>query len=105
MTSGEDILDVKFFFANETWFHLSSYISSHMWSATNPHEIKDTPLHDQKVGVWCAMSQNWIIGPMLFYDTIISECCCEMILYSFIGHLNEDRIAHSYFNRMVLLHT
>jgi hypothetical protein len=52
--SGEDILDVTFF-ADEARFHLygcANSQNSHVWSATNPLDIKDTPLHNQKVGVW-----------------------------------------------------
>jgi hypothetical protein len=48
------------------WFHLSSYLNrqnSRIWSSTNPREIKSTPLHDQKFGVWCPVSRNRIIGP------------------------------------------
>jgi hypothetical protein len=66
--SGGDIMDVTFF-TNEACFHLSGYISSQnscVWSATNLHEIKDTPVHDQEVGVWCVISQNWVIDPILF---------------------------------------
>jgi hypothetical protein len=43
-----------FFFTNEAWFHFSCYAisqNSRVWSATNPHEITDTPLYDEKVGV------------------------------------------------------
>jgi hypothetical protein len=55
--NGDDILDVTFF-TDEALFHFSSYVNSqnsHVWSATNPHEIKDTQSHDEKVGVWCAI--------------------------------------------------
>jgi hypothetical protein len=56
--------------------HLSGYVNSQnnrVWSAANPSEIKDTPVHDQKVGVWRAISRNLIIGPIFFDDTINSE--------------------------------
>jgi hypothetical protein len=48
-------------------------------SATNPCEIKDTSLHDQKVGVWCAISQIRIIGLTFFDDTVSVEHYCEVI--------------------------
>jgi hypothetical protein len=54
--NGEDNLDITFS-TNEAWFHVSCYVNSQhncICSMTNPHEIKDPPLHDQKVGVWCA---------------------------------------------------
>jgi hypothetical protein len=99
--NGEDILDITFF-TDEAWLHLSGYVNSQnscVWSATNPHEIKDAPLHDQKVGVRGAISRNRIIGPLFFDDTVNSERYCEMILYPFIGHLNEDEIARGCFQQ------
>jgi hypothetical protein len=95
-----DILGV-IFFADGAWFDLSGYVNSQnslVWSATILHEIKDTPIHDQ-VFVWCAISRNRIIDPIFFNfnDIVDSERYCEMILQPFTGHLNEDEIAHSYF--------
>jgi hypothetical protein len=46
------------FFTNEVWFCLSISDNSQkscVGSVTNPHEIKDLPLRDQKVGVWCVV--------------------------------------------------
>lgn len=77
------ILDVTFF-SSEVWFHLSRYIHSCMWLAVNLHNIMHTPLHDQKVGVWCMMSQSPI-----FKDSVKSGCCCELILYPFICTVND----------------
>jgi hypothetical protein len=84
--------------SNEAWFHLSGYINyqnSHVWPAFNLHEIMETPLLDQKVDVWCTLSQNWVIGLIFFEDTIISEHHCQLILYSSISLLNENNIACS----------
>jgi hypothetical protein len=63
---GEYILDITFI-TYEAYFHVSGYVNSQInrvWSATNPHEIKDIPLHDRKVGVWYAMSRSRIIDPL-----------------------------------------
>jgi hypothetical protein len=84
--NGEDILGI-IFFTDDVWFHLSNYVNnqnSHICSTTNPHEIKVTPLHDQKVGMWCTISQNWIIGSIFFDDIISLQCYYEAILYPFI---------------------
>jgi hypothetical protein len=99
--NGEDIFDVTYF-ADQAWFHLSGYVNgqnSRVWSATNPHETKDTLLYDQKVGVWCAISRNRIIGPIFLDDTINYDGYCKVILHPFIGHLNEDEIARGYFQQ------
>jgi hypothetical protein len=77
-------------------FHSFSYVNSQnsrVSSATNPHESKDTPLHDQKVSVWCVISRNGKIGPIFFDDNINSRRYCEVIRYPFIGYLNKDEIA------------
>jgi hypothetical protein len=96
--NGGDILEVTFF-ASEALFHLSDYENSQnsrVWSATDPHVIKDTPLHERRL-VWCAVSRNLIIGSIHFDGTIKSERYCEVILYPSTGHLNEDEIAHGHF--------
>jgi hypothetical protein len=52
--SGEDVLGVTLL-TSEALVYLSSFISSQnvcIWSATNPHELKDTPLYEQKIGVY-----------------------------------------------------
>jgi hypothetical protein len=82
--NGEDILDVRFF-TDEAWFRLSGYVNSQnsrVWSAaicTRPR-------------IRCTISRHWIIGPILFDGTIISERYCELIRCPFIGHLNKDEI-------------
>jgi hypothetical protein len=84
--NAEDIL-VATFFTNEAWFRLSGYVkrqNRRLWSATNPHEIKDTPLNDRKFGVWCAISRNRIIGPIfsmtLSDGNVIVEWFCSSSL-------------------------
>lgn len=59
----------KIMFTDESWFHLSGYVNSQnmrMWSANNPHFFVEAPLHPQKVGVWAAICQRRIIGPIFF---------------------------------------
>jgi hypothetical protein len=41
-------------------------------SATNPHQFKDTSLHDQKYGVFCAIPRNRLLGPISLEDIINS---------------------------------
>jgi hypothetical protein len=75
------------------WFHLFGYVNSQnnrVWLAFNLHEIMQTPLHDQKVGVWYTISQIWVIGPILFEDNINSDHYFQLLLYLFIAHLNYD---------------
>jgi hypothetical protein len=92
--NGEDILDVTIF-DDEAWFRLSGYVNSKNnseWLTFNPQNVMKTRLHDQKAGVRCATSRS----PIFFEQTVNCERHCQLILYPFIGHLNEGDIAHGY---------
>jgi hypothetical protein len=80
-------------------FHLSDYNNSQnsgVRSATSSHNTQDTRLHDQKVGVWCAMSnsvnrphivqRHYLLG-MLFWSASLT------LHY----HLNEDEFSRGRF--------
>lgn len=80
------------FFSDEAWFHLSGYINSQnyrIWSAENPHAFQETSLHPLKVGVWCAVSPQRVVGPLFFDDTINAERYQE-IMMQFIALLEQD---------------
>jgi hypothetical protein len=57
-------------FTDEAWFHLSGYVNS---QNTRPCAFTETPLHPQKVGVWCAISAERVIGPIFFERTVNSD--------------------------------
>lgn len=74
--------------SDEAHFHLSGFVNKQnfrYWAAENPRLLHETPLHAQKVTVWCAMSANGIIGPYFFEDeaenavTVNSERYVAMI--------------------------
>lgn len=101
LEEGEDVLDVTFF-TDEAWFHLSGYINSQnnrLWSSQNPHEVQQFPLHDKKVGVWCAISRMRIIGPIFFEDTINAYRYRTEILEPFMAQLNEREIEKAWFQQ------
>jgi hypothetical protein len=66
----DGVLDPKLaFFTDEAWFHLSGDINAQnnrYWSSINPRQTFEVPLHDQKTGVWCAITASWIVGPIFF---------------------------------------
>ena len=37
-----------------------------IWASENPHAFSETPLHDQKITVWCGFTSNFIIGPYFY---------------------------------------
>jgi hypothetical protein len=66
----DGILDPKLTcFTDEAWFHLSWYINAQInryWSSINPKQTFEVSLHDQKIGVWCAITASRIVGPIFF---------------------------------------
>jgi hypothetical protein len=70
----DGVLDPKLtFFTDEAWFHLSGYINAQnirYWSNINPRQTFEVPLHDQKIGVWCAITASRIVGP-IFLKTLL----------------------------------
>jgi hypothetical protein len=56
------VLDPKLtFFTDEAWFHLSGYINAQnnrYWSSINPRQCFEAPIHDQKIGVWYAITST-----------------------------------------------
>jgi hypothetical protein len=86
------ILDMAFF-PDGAWFHLGGYVNSQnsrIWSLENPHTLHESPLHSQKIGVWCAMSRTRIIEPILWWahgrwilPRLFSTICC------ICTHMNE----------------
>lgn len=89
------------FFSDEAHFHIGGYVNKQnmrYWSASNPKEFHEKPLHSPKTTVWCAISGNGIIGPY-FYDrgeTVNSQRYCAMLDNFFIPALHRHA---SYNNR------
>jgi hypothetical protein len=96
---GEDILKITFF-TDKAYFHLSWYINSqnsHVWCAHNPHVFHESPLHDEKIGIWVGMSCRRIVGPIFFSETLNSQWYCDNIVYPFIVQLKEDETDKAFF--------
>jgi hypothetical protein len=52
------------FFSDEAWFSLRGEVNSQnnrFWSAENPGCIQESPLHDERIGFWCAICTRRII--------------------------------------------
>lgn len=89
--------DALVFFSDEAHFHLSGCVNKQnmrYWSANNPRELHEKPLHSARVTVWCALSKVGIIGPYFFEEneravTVNSERYVNMIENFFVPNLEE----------------
>jgi len=98
--------------SDEAHFHLSGFVNKQnfrYWSATNPIELNERPLHSSKVTVWCAISSFGIIGPYFFEDegeeavTVIGPHYVHM-LENFLGSelARHPVTEETFFNKMEL---
>lgn len=74
---GAAVLD-NVFFSDEAWFHKTGYINAsnyRFWCSENPHVYRESSLHPEKIGVWCAISRRRIIGPIFFSSTVTTIYC------------------------------
>ncbi|GFX88142.1 transposable element Tcb2 transposase [Trichonephila clavipes] len=55
--------------SDEAYFWLNGYVNKQncrIWSEANPQVYVETPLHPEKLTVWCSLSAGEIIGPYFF---------------------------------------
>ncbi len=82
----------KFIFSDEAWVQMDGYLNSQnyrTWSTENPHKYHEAGLHPPKVGVWCAISRQQIVG-QIFFTTMITSDAYADILMQFITLFEED---------------
>ena len=90
------------FFTDEAWFYLNDHVSSksnRYYSAENPDIVNERPLHDQKVGVWCAVNADRIIGPIFFEETINGQRYRDVIIRPFLEYLCDIECTKAYFQQ------
>ncbi|GFV83929.1 DUF4817 domain-containing protein [Trichonephila clavipes] len=59
----------RILFSDEAHFWLNGYVNKQncrVWSEANPQVYVETPLHPEKLTVWCALWAGGIIGPYFF---------------------------------------
>ncbi len=83
------LLDNFFFFSDEAWFHRIGYIIAknyRFWCSENWNVFRETSLHPEKNGVWCALSRIRIIGPT-FFTLMVNANTYQDIITLFISLL------------------
>ncbi|GFW25548.1 uncharacterized protein TNCV_1308091 [Trichonephila clavipes] len=59
----------RILFSDEEHFWLNGYVNKQncrIWSEANPQVYAETPIHPEKLTVWCALWAGGIIGPNFF---------------------------------------
>ncbi|GFS72500.1 hypothetical protein TNCV_2116421 [Trichonephila clavipes] len=59
----------RILFSDEAHFWLNGYVNKQncrIWSEANPQVYVETPLHPEKLTVWCALWAGGIIGSYFF---------------------------------------
>ncbi|GFV20718.1 probable 39S ribosomal protein L45, mitochondrial [Trichonephila clavipes] len=91
----------RILFIDEAYFCLNGYVhkqNCRIWSEANPQVYVETPLHPEKLTVWCALWAGEIIGLYFFKNdeghnvTVNSDRYRAMITYFFIPELNNHDV-------------
>ncbi|GFX20638.1 transposase [Trichonephila clavipes] len=90
----------RILFSDEAHFWLNGYVNKQncrIWSEANPQVYVETPLHPEKLTVWCALWAGGIIGPYFKNDeghnvTVNGDRYRAMITNFFIPELNNHDV-------------
>ncbi|GFX15947.1 putative transposable element [Trichonephila clavipes] len=98
----------RIFFSDEAHFWLNGYVNKQncrIWSEANPQVYVETPLHPEKLTVWCTLWAGGIIGPYFFKNdeghnvTVNGDRYRAMITNFFIPELNNHDVQELWFKQ------
>ncbi|GFX46771.1 putative DD41D transposase [Trichonephila clavipes] len=98
----------RILFSDEAHFWLNGYVNKQncrIWSETNPQVYVETPLHPEKLTVWCALWAGGIMGPYFFKNdeghnvTVNGDRYRAMITNFFIPELNNHDVQELWFQQ------
>ncbi|GFW60734.1 DUF4817 domain-containing protein [Trichonephila clavipes] len=98
----------RILFSDEAHFWLNGYVNKQncrIWSEANPQEYVETPLHPEKLTVWCALWAGGIIGPYFFKNdeghnvTVNGDRYRAMITNFFIPELSNHDVQELWFQQ------
>ncbi|GFY08780.1 putative transposable element [Trichonephila clavipes] len=98
----------RILFSDEAHFWLNGYVNKQncrIWSEANPQVYVETPLHPEKLTVWCALWAGGIIGPYFFKNdeghnvTVNGDRYRAMITNFFIPELNNHNVQELWFQQ------
>ncbi|GFV59344.1 DUF4817 domain-containing protein [Trichonephila clavipes] len=98
----------RILFSDEAHFWLNGYVNKQnggIWSEANPQVYVETPLHTEKLTVWCALWAGGIIGPYFFKNdeghnvTVNGDRYRALITNFFIPELNNHDVQELWFQQ------
>ncbi|GFV57167.1 transposable element Tc3 transposase [Trichonephila clavipes] len=97
----------RILFSDEAYFWLNGYVNKQncrIWSEANPQVYVETPLHPEKLTVWCALWAGGIIGPYFKIDEghnvpVNGDRYRAMITNFFIPELNNHDVQELWFQQ------
>ncbi|GFV90781.1 transposable element Tc3 transposase [Trichonephila clavipes] len=98
----------RILFSDEAHFWLNGYVNKQncrIWSEANPQVYVETPLHPEKLTVWCDLWAGGIIGPYFFKNdeghnvTVNGDRYRAMIINFFIPELNNHDVQELWFQQ------
>ncbi|GFW36394.1 uncharacterized protein TNCV_3713121 [Trichonephila clavipes] len=98
----------RILFSDEAHFWLNGYVNKQdcrIWSEANPQVYVETPLHPEKLTVWCALWAGGTIGPYFFKNdeghnvTVNGDRYRAMITNFFIPELNNHDVQELWFQQ------
>ncbi|GFV63037.1 uncharacterized protein TNCV_3210491 [Trichonephila clavipes] len=98
----------RILFSDEAHFRLNGYVNKQncrIWSEANPQVYVETPLHPEKLTVWCALWAGGIIGPYFFKNdeghnvTVNRDRYRAMITNFFTPELNSHDVQELWFQQ------
>ncbi|GFW51493.1 uncharacterized protein TNCV_4211711 [Trichonephila clavipes] len=95
----------RILFSDEAHFWLNGYVNKQNWNEANPQVYVETPLHPEKLTIWCALWAGGIIGPYFFKNdeghnvTVNGDRYRAMITNFFIPELNNDDVQELWFQQ------
>ncbi|GFW97977.1 uncharacterized protein TNCV_1806281 [Trichonephila clavipes] len=98
----------RILFSDEAHFWLNGYVNKQnwrIWCEANLQVYVETPLHPEKLTVWCALWASGIIGPYFFKNdeghnvTVNGDRYTAMITNFFIPELNKHDVQELWFQQ------
>ncbi|GFV30617.1 putative DD41D transposase [Trichonephila clavipes] len=98
----------RILFSDEAHFWLNGYVNKQncrIWSEANPQVYVETPLHPEKLTVWCTLWAGGIIGSYFFKNdeghnvTVNGDRYRAMITNFFIPELNNHDVQELWFQQ------